>query len=323
MSWLFSQALVAEYSAANYSAGALSAPSKLTPTPQAYLSPDKMTAFSRPSRFGMTFAPLMAANGEALLTWFQAVSRAKISASQGQARALTGHAAASGWKWPGSLAKFDPDTSSWKTRQLSLLGDWAQYSETFPKWGSMQDGELLPPPTPAPLTCARESGLWPTPVCMYTRENWSADRIEKKRQEVKASTLAKGVHQTGNGFGMNLAQAARLWPTPTASLGTNGGRVTPRKSREGGNLIEAVANRAWPTPQASDANKWSNQTLQDRIAKRQQVRLNTAVAPDGGQGGQLNPTWVEWLMGWPLGWTDLKPLETGRFRQWLRSHGGF
>jgi len=26
-------------------------------------------------------------------------------------------------------------------------------------------------------------------------------------------------------------------------------------------------------------------------------------------GGALNPMWVEWLMGWPLGWTDLKPLE--------------
>jgi hypothetical protein len=29
-------------------------------------------------------------------------------------------------------------------------------------------------------------------------------------------------------------------------------------------------------------------------------------------GGSLNPTWVEWLMGWPLGWTDLKPLATAR-----------
>jgi hypothetical protein len=26
-------------------------------------------------------------------------------------------------------------------------------------------------------------------------------------------------------------------------------------------------------------------------------------------------------MGWPIGWTDSVPLETGRFRQWLRSHG--
>ena len=38
-------------------------------------------------------------------------------------------------------------------------------------------------------------------------------------------------------------------------------------------------------------------------------------------GGSLNPTWVEWLMGWPLGWTDLKPLEMDKFRQWQRSHG--
>ena len=30
----------------------------------------------------------------------------------------------------------------------------------------------------------------------------------------------------------------------------------------------------------------------------------------GWTGGKLNPDWVEWLMGWPIGWTELKPLET-------------
>lgn len=40
-------------------------------------------------------------------------------------------------------------------------------------------------------------------------------------------------------------------------------------------------------------------------------------------GGLLNPTWVEWLMGWPLEWTALQPLETGRFHSWLLSHGGY
>lgn len=29
-------------------------------------------------------------------------------------------------------------------------------------------------------------------------------------------------------------------------------------------------------------------------------------------GGTLNPDWVEWLMGWPIGWTDLEPLETAK-----------
>jgi hypothetical protein len=46
--------------------------------------------------------------------------------------------------------------------------------------------------------------------------------------------------------------------------------------------------------------------------------------PDMGvieAGGQLNPNWVEWLMGWPIGWTDLKPLGTAKFQQWCDSHG--
>ena len=38
--------------------------------------------------------------------------------------------------------------------------------------------------------------------------------------------------------------------------------------------------------------------------------------------GQLNPEWVEWLMGWPIGWTALEPLATDRFQRWLRLHGG-
>ncbi len=37
----------------------------------------------------------------------------------------------------------------------------------------------------------------------------------------------------------------------------------------------------------------------------------------------LNPNWVEWLMGWPIGWTALKPLATDRFRQWRDSHGRY
>ncbi len=30
---------------------------------------------------------------------------------------------------------------------------------------------------------------------------------------------------------------------------------------------------------------------------------------------------VEYLMGWPIGWTDLRPLATDKFRQWLEQHG--
>lgn len=37
--------------------------------------------------------------------------------------------------------------------------------------------------------------------------------------------------------------------------------------------------------------------------------------------GHLNPEFLEWFMGWPIGWTGLEPLEMGKFREWLQSHG--
>jgi len=37
--------------------------------------------------------------------------------------------------------------------------------------------------------------------------------------------------------------------------------------------------------------------------------------------GKPTPMNHEWLMGWPIGWSDLKPLETGKFQQWLQQHG--
>jgi hypothetical protein len=36
--------------------------------------------------------------------------------------------------------------------------------------------------------------------------------------------------------------------------------------------------------------------------------------------GELNPEWIEWLMGWPIGWTDAKPLEMAKFHSWLQLH---
>ncbi len=37
----------------------------------------------------------------------------------------------------------------------------------------------------------------------------------------------------------------------------------------------------------------------------------------------LNPQFAELTMMWPSGWTDLQPLETGKYQEWLRQHGGF
>jgi hypothetical protein len=35
---------------------------------------------------------------------------------------------------------------------------------------------------------------------------------------------------------------------------------------------------------------------------------------------RLNPLFVEWLMGWPIGWTGFEPVATGLFQSWRRKH---
>jgi hypothetical protein len=86
MSWLFSQALVVEYLEENFSDGAQSAQSSGSHTQQAYCAPDKMTAFSKLSRFGMTYKPLTATHGEALLMSYLAAFHAKTSPQRGGGR---------------------------------------------------------------------------------------------------------------------------------------------------------------------------------------------------------------------------------------------
>ena len=233
MSWLYSQALAEEYSAANYLDGEQSAPLNGSLTQQAYCAPDKMTGFSRLSRFGMTYKPLMESRGEELLTLYREVFHAKTSAQQEKAQELTANEAGCGEKWHASFAKYDPDSCSWKTPQCSLLGDSEEFLETWPQWGLMRDGEC-----------------------------WEQRTLE---QTIR-----------GTGYGLSL----EIWPTPVKS--DYAGR-RPSKGWKGDSDLPSVV---WTRTGGAE---------------------NPQMSP-----ASINATWTEWLMGWPLGWTDLKPLETGK-----------
>tara|TARA_R100000234_G_scaffold116259_1_gene93106 strand:- start:361 stop:1377 length:1017 start_codon:yes stop_codon:yes gene_type:complete len=124
----------------------------------------------------------------------------------------------------------------------------------------------------------------------------------------------------------------QMWPTPDANMGARGTQENWTKIRPSGQLAQYTLNQAvrdsvkmWPTPTATEAR----QGYQDRTRgkKGTQKSLSTEVIDNlGGRqktGGQLNPTWVEWLMGWPLGWTDLKELEMDKFQKWLELHGRY
>ena len=88
-----------------------------------------------------------------------------------------------------------------------------------------------------------------------------------------------------------------LWPTSTAAqcgmTAKTGGRKLEKSTKLGTQV--ALAEGLIPTPIATD---WKNRGCKDS-RKNREFQLQTYV------GGQLNPTWVEWLMGFPIGWTDL------------------
>ncbi len=168
MSWHFSRALVEESLQESSLGGDASVLSKSKSTHDLYSSHDKTTDHLTRSRYGMTSQRLTDDLGEALLTWFRAGFPARTFLQPGKARASKASGLDSGWKWPGSLAKYDPDTRSWKTRQCSLLGGLEPYSETWPRWGTMRDGEFWEQMTWEPRTSANASGYWPTPIMWPT-----------------------------------------------------------------------------------------------------------------------------------------------------------
>ena len=117
-------------------------------------------------------------------------------------------------------------------------------------------------------------------------------------------------------FAPTQAGAVKLWPTPLATDGSKGG---PNQKGGKGDLRLASAVHQWPTPTVNDSK---NCTLPPSQVKHNNI--HGALLRNGEKaGGSLNPTWVEWLMGWPLGWTDLKPLATGRCRNAQQRHGAF
>ena len=303
MSWHYSRALVEEYSAATCSDGVQSAQLSANHTPQAYLCKDRMTAFSRLSRFGMTFAPLTESLGADLLTWFLADSRVRTYQLLGMGPALMASAPACGEKWRESSVRYDLGSSSWKIHLSLFPEDLPWSSVTLPKWGMTRSGALFQHPTAERPISGNVAGLWPT-ITVHGNHNQPG---------------------SSKNAGWGLSSAVKQWPTPTATLATKGGRVTPRKSREGGTLIEAVSARSWPTPCASasasaSASKGSSPASLIRKSGKSRVNDRIDHAVMASDGGQLNPEWVEWLMGWPIGWTELKPLAMDKFREWQQQH---
>lgn len=192
------------------------------------------TERSQDSQSGTMSQHSTAPRGEGELMSSVVDSHAKTSVSQGGGLGSLEIDQDCGPKWQGSFAKYDQNSSSWKTHQCLLFEDSTESLGTFPSWGIMQDGDVYPLQTPVFPTQGTECGFFPTP---------------------RASTYK---------------------------------------------------NRRW----------WIRKEYHGNLEEQPMVEGFASLA-----GKCINPTWLEWMMGWVLGWADLKPLEMDRFLEWQRSHG--
>ncbi len=235
----------------------------------------------------------------------------------------------SGGSGPGSPAPFafyDPATSSWRTSQGSLLtpGAWERYSGTWPPSGTMWSGRVFRRPRLAPRISGKGSGLWPTPRG-YAKGTSGANAPGLTTLDIRVRELYPDHRRywptpKGTPSGLDFARAgregnggddlatfvARRYPTPLKSHD----RGQPRGRKAGLALTTAV--KMYPTPQAAD---WRSGTgASSTPGHAPQLRHLS--------GGQLNPTWVLWLMGFPLTWLHASPRETlGELFLYLRSYG--
>ena len=190
MSYTYLRDAGEESSAESYSAIEQSAPWRSNHTAAACYCNGSATESCHASQSGMTCEPSTERRGEESLTSWPADSRAKTSALPEKATDSTENEADSGKKWFGSLATFDPATSSWKTPQLSLLAGLDEFSETWPRWGMMRNGACSARTAPERLTAAKDSGCSLPTLTLVSCEHPGRYKIKDGQQTCISAVLA-------------------------------------------------------------------------------------------------------------------------------------
>lgn len=146
-----------------------------------------------------------------------------------------------------------------------------------------------------------ESSAWRSTRCYLT---WKASATPARRSLFRLVPSMPRTEET----------AVPFWPTPTAR-DCKGANSMEHLARDGSrNHTDQLANFVKLIPTVTtgagmcggSANYQRLKEMEEAGVISEEERRSMAA----GNGGQLNPTWVEWLMGFPLGWTDLDASET-------------
>lgn len=189
------------------------------------------------------------------------------------------------------FATWDPVASRWRGADLAAAVDpTPEYSGSWTRYGVIRRGAAVALATSGHEPLARRRRTWPTPKVTTNRTSrrsitrgghWSAPGLEQAA-ELSEGILPREVQSLGE---IKSPAARALWPA--------------------GSCL-----RSWGTPRAS-SGMTSRLRDPDNI-EAADSRLEDQVAlAEGRAGGWLNPEWVEWLMGFPRGWT-----ATGAASEW-------
>lgn len=216
----------------------------------------------------------------------------------------------SGTKCAESSKKQTHRGSSQKMSQPFGLEDWTKFSAHSMRSGIMHNGTVSPLPPLARHTKGIGSGYWPTPTTNETTH-----------KDIQLTEDGRRAPKTGKtSYSIGLADAARIWATPTAALHKTSSMKTAKREAERLHpqgrytLATQVASdpQTWPTASSRDWKDTPGMKKQsgERNRTDQLPRKVYAVENTPPGGGYLNPEWVEWLMGYPIGWTALNVSET-------------
>lgn len=233
--------------------------------------------------FGMTSVP----SGPAISlpsTSSMAVFPARTSALRAMARGWAASAAVFFSRSCGWPTKSSPHSYSWRTSQRSAHEGCAWSLKSWPRAATMRAGIVCPLTTWERRIGESGGGAsLPTPSASSYGSNkgGAAGRMGKARPSLE--TMPR--------------QA--LWPTPKASDGQKGG---PNSVHGNGSLSLPAAVRQWATPTSRDWKSGSHGAQGNSRPLSEQI------------GGSLSPMWVEWLMGYPIGWTALEAWAIAWYR---------
>lgn len=300
---------------------------------------------------GLMLEPSTANHGAAKLIASLPDIPASRSASQGASEPTKTHATC-GHTSPASPASASPHGVSSKMFPTIYRWDLNRSAMTWATWVTRLRQACLARKKWVRRTAASGCSSWPTVRVSSAngasaREiaagnpkqrlevgvvNWATpntlDHLPQRSAEAMDRLMGDGGQREGRSRPSNLREQI-LWPTPRAQKVSSENPKAWSARQQAGKVATPplpLVAAMWPTITAQDAKNNAGASQFQRNTKPLNVEAAlhcshpTPMATGVASQPILNPAFTEWLMGWPIGWTESEPAVTGwcRWQQHMR-----